>query len=105
MEDSFVLLSKPLKRKVFEFMDKKPNANIVELYFEFKNANRDTLKVYKSQFRKLYKIKHFNIKWSYLKIILDILNFKAVVPALNKEENMALLYFDKLIMENYKGDS
>ena len=94
---------KSLREKVFGFLMDKPNTNIYDLYFEFHDSNKNTLKNYKYQYLALKK--NNSIKWDKLKLVNDVINYKTV-PAekLNKLEKEAMLYFQELINKNCEGD-
>lgn len=103
LEESKVLMTKSLRERVFEFLEKIPNANIIQLYNEFPNVNRGSLQQYKWYFRKIYKAKNL-INWKYMKHLHDIFKFKAkVIKQLTREEVEAVDYFNKLVAENYRG--
>src|SRR4030042_937068 len=54
--------TKTIKDRIFEFLRSKPECNIIELYDEFKNINKNTVKVYKSLFsREIYGLKYNNL--------------------------------------------
>lgn len=103
LEESKVLMTKSLRERVFEFLEKIPNANIIQLYDEFPNVNRGSLQQYKWYFRKMYKAKNL-INWKKMKHLHDIFKFKAkVIKQLTREEVEAIDYFNKLVSENYKS--
>lgn len=102
LEESKVFMTESLRERVFKFLNKKPNANIYELYDQFPDADRGSLQQYKWYFRKMYKAKNL-INWKKMKHLHDIFKFKAkVIKQLTREEVEAVDYFNKLVSENYK---
>lgn len=95
---------KSKKERVYEYLNKKPNANILELYFEFPLIGKPTLKNLKCMFLKEHKreslINPETIES--ITIILKILSSKmAPVERINEVERKAIQYLQELV-NNYK---
>lgn len=99
---------------MFKFLRNKPNANIYELYDEFRGYPARLLQAYKWEFRKKYIAeaqahqykKELEFYKNYLILLFNVLNFKATLNAkLKKEEKIALEELEKWChYEDYKKD-
>ena len=107
IKESPVFLVKSLKRRIWEFMADNPGANMGELLFTFKDANPNTLKVYRSRFRaeyqKFYGKHHLEMKEIYF-IIKHLLLIQAtkvqLLHKLNKDERMAIKKGKEFLQEH-----
>jgi len=52
-EKGRTLIAKNKKERVFEYFEKRPKATIIELYMEFPNFNKSTVRDYYYQWQKL----------------------------------------------------
>ena len=91
-----------MKERVFEYLTKKPNANIYELYFEFKNTKKTVLKTYKCLFRK--EKKQFSPDYiKDIKILLGVMSMKMNPNTkLSKKGQETILRLSDLVRRNTK---
>jgi hypothetical protein len=69
-QETKIFIPKTKKSRVYEFLRKKPESNIYELYFEFPGYNKNTLKYYKNIFSKAeYGLKYNNLLVKYNELL------------------------------------
>lgn len=96
-QESRVFVVKTKKERIYGFLEKKPNANIHELRFEFPGINKKTISDYKWMFKReqnMFKPEYVEC----IKILLNIMNTKMnPITLMSKKEKEAILKLSELV--------